>query len=84
MLEKIIDAGKANKVVDGHAAGVDADGINVYMAAGIRSDHECTTPEQVRDRLSRGMYVMLREGSASRDLRTLLQAVNENNARLRK
>lgn len=81
MLEKIIDAGKANKVVDGHAAGVDADGINVYMAAGIRSDHECTTPEQVRDRLSRGMYVMLREGSASRDLRTLLQAVNENNAR---
>ncbi len=81
MLDKLLDAASNNRVIDGHAAGVDENGINVYMTAGIRSDHECTTAEQVRDRLRRGMYVMLREGSASRDLKTLLQAVNENNAR---
>ncbi|OZU87826.1 adenine deaminase [Virgibacillus indicus] len=81
MVDKLIDAKKLNKVIDGHAAGVDQNGINVYMAAGIHSDHECTTAEQAKDRLQRGMYVMLREGSASRDLKSLLHAINERNAR---
>lgn len=81
MLEKIRDADKRKKAIDGHAAGVDQNGINVYMAAGIRSDHECTTAEEAKDRLQRGMHVMLREGSASRDLKALLGAVNEKNAR---
>lgn len=81
MLDKLVDAMSLNKVIDGHAAGVDQNGINVYMAAGIHSDHECTTAEEAKDRLQRGMYVMLREGSASRDLKTLLHAVNEKNAR---
>ncbi|WP_439144834.1 adenine deaminase [Virgibacillus profundi] len=80
MLDKLIDAKNLNKVIDGHAAGVDQNGLNVYMAAGIQSDHECTTAEEAKERLQRGMYLMLREGSASRDLRTLLHAVNEKNA----
>lgn len=81
MLDKILDAMDQDKVIDGHAAGVEQNGINVYMAAGIHSDHECTTVAEAKDRLQRGMYVMLREGSASRDLKTLLNAVNERNAR---
>ncbi|MFZ3578982.1 adenine deaminase [Virgibacillus sp. DJP39] len=81
MIDKLLDAMSQNKVIDGHAAGVDQNGINVYTAAGIHSDHECTTAEEAKDRLQRGMYVMLREGSASRDLKTLLHAVNETNAR---
>ncbi|SHF92492.1 adenine deaminase [Ornithinibacillus halophilus] len=81
MLEKLLQAMENERVIDGHAAGIEQNGINVYMAAGITSDHECTTSEEAKDRLQRGMYVMLREGSASRDLRELLKAVNDKNAR---
>lgn len=81
MLDKIMDASLKEKHIDGHASGVDADGINVYMAAGIRTDHECVTAEEALDRLRKGMYVMLREGSAAKDLIALLKAVNEHNAR---
>ncbi|TCJ03537.1 adenine deaminase [Cytobacillus praedii] len=81
MLYKLNDAHTKDKHIDGHAAGIDGDGINVYMAAGIRTDHECVTAEEALERLRKGMYVMLREGSAAKDLITLLKAVNENNAR---
>ncbi|MFD1706899.1 adenine deaminase [Siminovitchia sediminis] len=81
MLDKVIDAAEKNKHIDGHASGVDEDGINVYMAAGIRTDHECVTAEEALVRMRKGMYVMLREGSAAKDLVTLLKAVNEENAR---
>lgn len=81
MLDKLETAENLGKKIDGHAAGVDATGINVYMTAGIRTDHECVTAAEAKERLQRGMYVMLREGSAARDLETLLDAVNEKNAR---
>ncbi|GLB61339.1 adenine deaminase [Cytobacillus sp. NCCP-133] len=81
MLKKLERAGRKGKFIDGHAAGLNADGINVYMSAGIRTDHECIHAEEALDRLRRGMYVMLREGSAARDLISLLKAVNEQNAR---
>lgn len=81
MLHKLIDAHSKDKHIDGHAAGLNGDGINVYMAAGIRTDHECVTSDEALERLRKGMYVMLREGSAAKDLITLLKAVNENNAR---
>lgn len=81
MMDKISDALEREVCIDGHAAGVDKDGINVYMTSGIRTDHECVNPEEVTERLQRGMYVMLREGSAARDLKQLIKAVNEKNAR---
>ncbi len=81
MLDKIMDASVKEKHVDGHASAIDADGINVYMAAGIQTDHECVTAEEALVRLRKGMYVMLREGSAAKDLVTLLKAVTEHNAR---
>ncbi len=81
MLDKLLEAKQQHKIIDGHASGVDPDGINVYMTAGITSDHECTTAEDAKVRLQRGMYLMLREGSASRDLKKLLPAINEQNAR---
>ncbi|WP_144461185.1 adenine deaminase [Siminovitchia fortis] len=81
MLDKIVDASAKEKCIDGHASGIDAGGINVYMASGIRTDHECVTAEEALVRMRKGMYVMLREGSAAKDLVTLLKAVNEQNAR---
>ncbi|WP_282171404.1 adenine deaminase [Cytobacillus firmus] len=81
MLKKLEAAYNKGKCIDGHAAGLNADEINIYMAAGIRTDHECIIPEEALDRIRKGMYVMLREGSAARDLLSLLKSVSEQNAR---
>ncbi len=81
MMEKLSDAHQLSKKIDGHAAGVTGDDLNVYAAAGIKTDHECVTPEEAHERLKRGMYVMLREGSAARDVKALLPVITERNAR---
>ncbi|WP_299091260.1 adenine deaminase [uncultured Metabacillus sp.] len=81
MMEKLTNANQLKKKMDGHAAGISGDPLNVYLAAGIKTDHECITPEEAYDRLKRGMYVMLREGSAAKDLVSLLPVVTERNAR---
>lgn len=81
MLNKLLTAIQQQKTIDGHAAGLGEDGINVYTAAGIRTDHECDTVAAARIRLQRGMYLMIREGSVARDLERLIHVVNERNAR---
>ena len=57
---------------------------NAYAAAGIIADHESTIPEEALDKLSRGMYVMLREGTCSHDLANLSPMLLENPARARR
>ncbi|MEK5332534.1 adenine deaminase [Lysinibacillus sp. FSL W8-0992] len=81
MLEKIRLAQQANLVVDGHCAGLTSTQITGYRAAGIHTDHECVTAEEALDRIEQGMYVLIREGSAAKNLRDLLPAVNTINAR---
>lgn len=81
MIEKLLETTNAGKKIDGHAAGFTAQDLNVYMAAGIRTDHEATTVEEAKARLQKGMYVMIREGTAAKDLKRLIGAVNERNAR---
>jgi adenine deaminase len=76
MLDKLL----LSRQIDGHAAGLKENDINVYRAAGILTDHECVTKEELLQRLERGMYVMLREGSVAKNLSALLEGVNENNA----
>lgn len=80
MLAKLTDAHLANKKIDGHAAGLTEEQLNVYTAAGIQTDHECTTAEEASARLRKGMYLMLREGTAAKDVRNLLPAVTSKNA----
>jgi adenine deaminase len=81
MLNKISDAKRHGKKVDGHAAGLSERDLNVYMAAGIVTDHECTTAQEARERLKSGMYLMIREGTVARDLRNLVPVVNPYNSR---
>lgn len=81
MLDKILETKKAGKKIDGHAAGLTNNDLNVYMSAGIRTDHESTTPEDAKERLRKGMYLMIREGTVAKDLKQLVGAVNERNAR---
>lgn len=81
MVEKLASAHAHGKRIDGHAAGIAADQLDVYAAAGIRTDHECINAEEAKQRLALGMYVMIREGTATRDLEAILPAVNPYNAR---
>ena len=65
------------KRVDGHAPGVLGKALNAYAAAGIGSDHEASTREEGRERLRAGMWLLIREGSAARNLHGLIGLVHE-------
>lgn len=75
VLDKIIVS--RGRVIDGHAPGLGGKELNAYMAAGILSDHESTTLEEGREKLKRGMYLMIREGSSEKNLSTLLPLVTD-------
>lgn len=81
IIRKLMVASEAGKLVDGHAPALGGLALNAYAAASIHTDHECATAEELRERIARGMYVMLREGSACHDLRNLLQGVDAFNSR---
>jgi len=70
----------AGKRIDGHAPGVSGKDLAAYTVTGIQSDHESTTVEEAREKLRMGMWVMLREGSTTKNLRDLLPLVNSKNA----
>jgi adenine deaminase len=79
VLKKIRVAG--TKRVDGHAPSLKGRDLTAYIAAGIKSDHESTSLEEAREKLRQGMYIMIREGSAAKNLRDLLPLVTPLNAR---
>jgi adenine deaminase len=67
--------------VDGHAPGLSGPDVVAYAAAGIRSDHECTTAAEGLEKLRLGMYLMIREGSAAKNMEALLPVVTDGNYR---
>ena len=75
VLEKIMSAGY--KTIDGHAPSVSGHDLNAYLSAGIGSDHEAVTLMEAREKLSRGMYIMIREGSSEKNLEALLPLVTD-------
>lgn len=81
MLTKLVDARAHKGQIDGHGAGLPDASLNVYRSAGVKTDHECTTADEAHARIRSGFYVMIRQGSAAKDLPALLPAVNDRNAR---
>ena len=81
VLDKLTLARGMGKIVDGHAPGMTGKELNAYAAVGILGDHECRTAGEIRERLAKGMYVLLRESSACHDLRELLKGVTEASSR---
>ncbi len=67
--------------VDGHAPHLSGLDLNAYLTTGIGSDHECTNPEEALEKLAKGMYILIREGTITRDLDALLPLVNDRNMR---
>lgn len=81
VLAKMVAAAAAGKPADGHAPRMTGRELNAYVVSGAVADHECATPEEAEEKISKGMYVLLREGSASHDLKNLAPAVNDGNFR---
>jgi adenine deaminase len=65
---KIEIAKKLKKPVDGHAPGIRGDSLKAYVTAGITTDHECTSIDEAREKISLGMKILIREGSAAKNL----------------
>lgn len=77
VIEKIRIA--QEKIIDGHAPGLTGKDLCAYLAAGIRSDHECTSVEEAREKLRLGMMVMIREASSAHNLDELLSLITPEN-----
>jgi len=79
--EGLLDKGSMtqDKRIDGHAPGLSGRDLNAYVAAGVNSDHESTSVDEVVEKLRLGMHIMIREGSVTKNLRDLLPAVTTEN-----
>ena len=80
MLRKLALARLTGKTIDGHAPLLAGPELSAYAAAGVRSDHEGSTPVEMIDRMARGIAVNLREGSAAQNVEGLFPGLNESNS----
>jgi len=78
VLKKIESAHALRKPVDGHAPGLSGDGLVKYIGRGISTDHECFTIEEAREKLSLGMKIIIREGSAAKNFEALIPLLEEH------
>jgi adenine deaminase len=72
LLKKLSDAKEFGGIIDGHAPFLGGKDLNAYVASGVRSDHECTDTQEALDKLARGQWIMVREGTAAKNLNALL------------
>ncbi len=70
-----------DKIIDGHAPGVYGKELNAYLINHIKTDHECTNKDELLEKVSRGVYVHLREGSATRNVKDLAPGITKDNSR---
>ncbi len=66
-----------DSIIDGHSPGLHGNDLNAYLSAGVIADHECTTPAEASEKLSKGMWIMMREGSITRDVMRLLPILSD-------
>jgi len=78
VMKKISAAHKVGKPVDGHAPGLMGDAAKQYIHAGINTDHECFTIEEAVDKLSHGMKILIREGSAAKNFEALYELLDDH------
>lgn len=63
------------EIVDGHAPMLSGKKLNAYLVSGVMTDHECSTPEEMHEKISKGMYVQIREGTQSQNLEALIRGI---------
>lgn len=72
-------AAAKDRIIDGHGAGLMGEDLNAYCLAGISTDHECISREEALERVGLGMYVAIREGTAAKNLESIIPAINREN-----
>ena len=77
IMQKICDCIDAGKIVDGHAPFLSGKDLNAYITAGVQSDHECSAIDEAMEKLRRGQYIMVREGTAAKNMDALLPLFRE-------
>ena len=77
VIRKILACQAHHKKIDGHAPGLSGAALNAYIAAGVYSDHECSTYQDALEKLQLGQFIMIREGTAAHNLRALLPLLNQ-------
>jgi adenine deaminase len=77
VMKKINAARREGKPVDGHAPGLAGEDLRKYIGSGISTDHECSSPEEAREKIKLGMKVLIREGSAARNLDSLKELYDQ-------
>ncbi len=81
VMSKLELAKSYNKCIDGHAPYLSGKDLCAYVASGVKSDHECTNPKEAIEKMRLGMYIMIREGTAAKDLEALIPVLKECNTR---
>ncbi len=77
VVSKIIASQAHHKKIDGHAPELSGKDLNAYIAAGVYSDHECSTFSNALEKLQKGQFIMIREGTAARNLKALMPLLNQ-------
>lgn len=72
VIQKLVDANNYNKKIDGHAPSLSSKELNSYVLTGVNSDHECSTIEEAKEKIRLGQYIMIREGTAAKNLDALI------------
>ncbi len=80
VLDKLV-VGGAGRMIDGHGPVLTGKNLNAYVMAGVGTDHECSTENEMLQRLRLGMYIQIREGSAAKNLEALIKGVTPQNSR---
>jgi len=81
ILDKIGITNQRGKLIDGHGPMVEGKDLCAYVMSGVRTEHECSTPEEMRERIRLGLHILIREGSAAHNLADLLGEVTPHNSR---
>ena len=81
VMAKLELAKQRDKRIDGHAPYLSNKDLCAYIASGVKSDHECTNPQEAIEKLRLGMYIMIREGTAAKDLEALIPVLKDCNTR---
>ncbi|MBQ4075295.1 MAG: adenine deaminase [Clostridia bacterium] len=76
-VEKILCSQAHHKKIDGHAPGLSGHALNAYISAGVYSDHECFNFQNALEKLQKGQFIMIREGTAAKNLKALLPLLNQ-------
>lgn len=77
VLSKIVTSQAHHKKIDGHAPELSGNDLNAYIAAGVYSDHECSTFENALEKLRKGQFIMIREGTAAHNLKALMPLLTQ-------